>query len=115
MALSYDVDKLKDLIKRFSPDSDQSLFGVFGTQGKMIESIVGDELSDMMNGNVGMMIGSEEPKEDLVGMGSIPNVNLYLGLGKDTRSEEHTFELQSRPHLVCRLLLEKKKKENMPD
>src|SRR3989442_11916296 len=27
------------------------------------------------------------------------------------RSEEHTSELQSRPHLVCRLLLEKKKNE----
>src|SRR3989442_9535036 len=26
-----------------------------------------------------------------------------------TRSEEHTSELQSRPHIVCRLLLEKKK------
>src|SRR5690625_2563121 len=30
---------------------------------------------------------------------------------KDTRSEEHTSELQSRGHLVCRLLLEKKKKK----
>src|SRR3989442_12018354 len=29
------------------------------------------------------------------------------------RSEEHTSELQSRPHLVCRLLLEKKKKSQM--
>src|SRR3712207_7014783 len=29
------------------------------------------------------------------------------------RSEEHTSELQSRQYLVCRLLLEKKKKENM--
>src|SRR5690554_7541746 len=28
------------------------------------------------------------------------------------RSEEHTSELQSRPHLVCRLLLEKKKTTN---
>src|SRR5690554_3851638 len=27
----------------------------------------------------------------------------------ESRSEEHTSELQSRPHLVCRLLLEKKK------
>src|SRR5690554_7470761 len=27
------------------------------------------------------------------------------------RSEEHTSELQSRPHLVCRLLLEKKKEK----
>src|SRR5256884_2717005 len=29
---------------------------------------------------------------------------------KERRSEEHTSELQSRLHLVCRLLLEKKKK-----
>src|SRR2546429_9356854 len=31
-----------------------------------------------------------------------------------SRSEEHTSELQSRLHLVCRLLLEKKKKSNVP-
>src|SRR5439155_17617514 len=31
----------------------------------------------------------------------------------NTRSEEHTSELQSRGHLVCRLLLEKKKKRNI--
>src|SRR5215510_6336371 len=30
---------------------------------------------------------------------------------RDDRSEEHTSELQSRGHLVCRLLLEKKKKK----
>src|SRR5690554_7750845 len=30
----------------------------------------------------------------------------------DRRSEEHTSELQTRPHLVCRLLLEKKKKSS---
>src|SRR2546428_1211153 len=30
---------------------------------------------------------------------------------RDTRSEEHTSELQSRSDLVCRLLLEKKKKD----
>src|SRR3989442_2594902 len=29
------------------------------------------------------------------------------------RSEEHTSELQSRPHLVCRLLLEKNKKDTV--
>src|SRR3989442_11142099 len=33
----------------------------------------------------------------------------------EERSEEHTSELQSRPHLVCRLLLEKKKKLNLTD
>src|SRR2546429_9094237 len=31
-----------------------------------------------------------------------------------TRSEEHTSELQSRLHLVCRLLLEKKKETTLP-
>src|SRR2546422_8280618 len=30
------------------------------------------------------------------------------------RSEEHTSELQSRLHLVCRLLLEKKKNQTIP-
>src|SRR2546429_7145772 len=30
------------------------------------------------------------------------------------RSEEHTSELQSRLHLVCRLLLEKKNKHHLP-
>src|SRR3989442_6268317 len=34
---------------------------------------------------------------------------------KEARSEEHTSELQSRPHLVCRLLLEKKKKRIYSD
>src|SRR3989442_10907421 len=36
----------------------------------------------------------------------VPDV-LESDLGRSARSEEHTSELQSRPHLVCRLLLEK--------
>src|SRR5690554_7571682 len=47
---------------------------------------------------------------------SIFKLTLFLTLSFITepsapvsRSEEHTSELQSRPHLVCRLLLEKKK------
>src|SRR2546422_4560506 len=38
-----------------------------------------------------------------------------IGYGFATRSEEHTSELQSRLHLVCRLLLEKKKKKKISD
>src|SRR5207302_9535350 len=34
------------------------------------------------------------------------------GARQEPRSEEHTSELQSRENLVCRLLLEKKKKQN---
>src|SRR5690554_7013629 len=45
-------------------------------------------------------------------------LNIHCSISLDSsstktssRSEEHTSELQSRPHLVCRLLLEKKKKK----
>src|SRR5215510_16283354 len=37
------------------------------------------------------------------------SLSLYVA-SNSSRSEEHTSELQSRGHLVCRLLLEKKKK-----
>src|SRR3989442_10980727 len=39
-----------------------------------------------------------------------PAPRRWRGIAYSMRSEEHTSELQSRPHLVCRLLLEKKKK-----
>src|SRR5690554_63402 len=41
---------------------------------------------------------------------SVLETNLSSVYRTSKRSEEHTSELQSRPHLVCRLLLEKKKK-----
>src|SRR5690554_5826707 len=47
----------------------------------------------------------------ILGMG-LPTTANYIvvsALMAPVRSEEHTSELQSRPHLVCRLLLEKKK------
>src|SRR2546429_6654571 len=37
---------------------------------------------------------------------------VLVSFGSPERSEEHTSELQSRLHLVCRLLLEKKKKQD---
>src|SRR3989442_4436650 len=43
--------------------------------------------------------------------GTHPNVARALR----ERSEEHTSELQSRPHLVCRLLLENKKTHRVSD
>src|SRR5205814_7515737 len=51
------------------------------------------------------------------GLGRVCGVPLAQGelsfqVGDLLRSEEHTSELQSLRHLVCRLLLEKKKKDN---
>src|SRR5690554_7241068 len=47
------------------------------------------------------------------GLGELPRERGTIGRRGEPhlRSEEHTSELQSRPHLVCRLLLEKKKKK----
>src|SRR5689334_23800204 len=43
--------------------------------------------------------------------GSIPRPRVRRAHRRGGRSEEHTSELQSQFHLVCRLLLEKKKKK----
>src|SRR2546422_9109765 len=45
------------------------------------------------------------------GFGPQPFHSRIVVLINEHRSEEHTSELQSRLHLVCRLLLEKKKKK----
>src|SRR5439155_19977009 len=50
------------------------------------------------------------PPEDAAPGMSPREPNRADGFPPPTRSEEHTSELQSRGHLVCRLLLEKKKK-----
>ena len=63
-----------------------------------------DELSSINPGLVMLRVsgyGQTGPYRDLPGFGVIGEA---MG-----RSEEHTAELQSRLHLVCRLLLEKKK------
>src|SRR2546422_8350323 len=49
---------------------------------------------------------SAEPRSKLLEHSTTRMVEIVYG-----RSEEHTSELQSRLHLVCRLLLEKKKKK----
>src|SRR3989442_11905524 len=43
----------------------------------------------------------------------LTSLDEHIAGGDHLRSEEHTSELQSRPHLVCRLLLETKKSRSM--
>src|SRR3712207_9491958 len=53
---------------------------------------------------------AERPAGDARGTGENPH--LHSAGRRGARSEEHTSELQSRQYLVCRLLLEKKKKNS---
>src|SRR5690625_3659157 len=64
-------------------------------------------------------LGSTSGRWNDVGGGSAGAAQVLVGaiqqvLVGGVRSEEHTSELQSRGHLVCRLLLEKKKKRQAP-
>src|SRR5438045_6705001 len=64
--------------------------------------------SDLTVGQMRNLIGRRELIVVLGGAASWPVTSLGARVGM-TRSEEHTSELQSLRHLVCRLLLEKKK------
>src|SRR3989442_3450424 len=52
------------------------------------------------------------PVEERLSHALVKGIVEYIEADVEERSEEHTSELQSRPHLVCRLLLEKKKKNS---
>src|SRR5690554_7081022 len=83
-----------------------------------------NESFEPRRGRVEIEIGALVQSQDvvyriiqLIDFNSVIGVNVETGrsvplrIGElRARSEEHTSELQSRPHLVCRLLLEKKKK-----
>src|SRR5690625_6498678 len=64
-------------------------------------------------------LGLLERSETFILLGTVGLIYLMftagitLDLNQFTRSEEHTSELQSRGHLVCRLLLEKKKNKRI--
>src|SRR3712207_8476920 len=67
------------------------------------EAARGEGVPDAADGRVGQ--GLDERAEEVVTSGAGPGEDDQV-----RRSEEHTSELQSRQYLVCRLLLEKKKK-----
>src|SRR3712207_8629520 len=58
---------------------------------------------------VGLLADVDEVLDELLAVARVADEDPVLRVAAD-RSEEHTSELQSRQYLVCRLLLEKKKK-----
>src|SRR2546427_3096462 len=60
-----------------------------------------------------MVLDPQEPLSNRARPGR--RLDPHRGRGHRTRSEEHTSELQSQSNLVCRLLLEKKKKKTKQD
>src|SRR5439155_11882446 len=72
---------------------------------------ISDRAIKLQGASTGRGLGVAEHHADLfANLVDEDDSGLALGDRPGERSEEHTSELQSRGHLVCRLLLEKKKK-----
>src|SRR5467141_2769684 len=84
-----DMDRMGIDIQAISPSPNQTYYAADPDHGIATARVVNDNLAD---------IGGRHP-DRFVSLGTVP-----------FRSEEHTSELQSHLNLVCRLLLEKKKK-----
>src|SRR5690625_5334729 len=71
-------------------------------EGRNLDAVIFDKTGTLTEGKFGVtdIVPSEGHTEDEV-------LQLGASLEQESRSEEHTSELQSRGHLVCRLLLEK--------
>src|SRR5205814_10386958 len=83
------------------------IYGRFRTRGELLEvSGVGEATFTQAAGFLKIAGGDEPLDATWIHPESYPAAIL-----RNPRSEEHTSELQSLRHLVCRLLLEKKKNE----
>src|SRR3989442_8904516 len=71
-----------------------------------LAAVIGREFTSRLLGRIADIRGRTD---DLLGELKALELIYEKSLFPELRSEEHTSELQSRPHLVCRLLLEKKK------
>src|SRR5690625_7098838 len=94
-------------------DQNVSMFGQFSIVGGEYQFVSGDIFTRRFNLESG---GTISWSGDLIDANldvtavyrARPNISTLMSSGTGARSEEHTSELQSRGHLVCRLLLVKK-------
>src|SRR5947208_6021005 len=92
----------------------QILKGIRDTITKADAKLKDIEMTDDEEATIGEQISVKIRQK--YGVAQDPQIHKYVNLvgtvlaKKSSRSEEHTSELQSPDHLVCRLLLEKKKK-----
>src|SRR5690625_6290085 len=117
-----DSMKIMDLAKRmiqlsglqYPTDIDIEICGLRPGE-KIYEELLADGENTQPTYHEKIMI-AKVCENNIIGFDKIIDklINLPVGLNQEAfnlRSEEHTSELQSRGHLVCRLLLEKKNKQ----
>src|SRR5690554_7585630 len=102
-------------------NTDETIFDVYSSPTKDVQLVIKHcsaltaagyriDLSDYKTNIKSLMRSPEENEENInESYYILVSTNPFDRVPFGDRSEEHTSELQSRPHLVCRLLLEKKK------
>src|SRR5690349_2834848 len=112
----------KILLQLKQPKHEPPIIGITGAPGAGKSTIVDGLIEQIVNDNKKVAVLCVDPSSPF-NMGALlgdrirmskwythPLVFIRSLANHDSRSEEHTSELQSRIDLVCRLLLEKKKK-----
>src|SRR3712207_8991689 len=91
------------------PPFETAVFRLTGMDVKLEQYRLGERFADAVASRQGMegLNRVWEGPENLPTLAEVRDPGLWM---TRMRSEEHTSELQSRQYLVCRLLLEKKKK-----
>src|SRR6266498_4373406 len=98
-----------EVATRFGDRNLEAMAMVFEGTVLVMSGQVSEGLALLDEATAAAVSGELEPLA--TGMVYCVTIHSCQTLGDCGRSEEHTSELQSRPHLVCRLLLEKKKKK----
>src|SRR5438045_7805699 len=101
MCPNHNMHAISFILEHIKPDNFLMGIGKRGNQVNVIDFGLAKKYRDP---KTHFHIPYRENK-NLTGTARYASINTHLG-----RSEEHTSELQSLRHLVCRLLLEKKKK-----
>src|SRR5690625_6489489 len=102
MALPFYAALLGSLVLAATTGSEAGMAGLLSTQAAALDAQLRfSRQNEQEADRIGM--------QTLVNAGMDPRGTAEMFEIMQQRSEEHTSELQSRGHLVCRLLLEKKK------
>ena len=113
-----DLQKIDEIVSPFRAKAGVKLLDYSNDEdhNRLVVTVVGepDALKEAVIEAIGIaveLIDLNHHQGQHPRMGAVDVVPFIPIKGCTMRSEEQTSELQSRPHLVCRLLLEKKKKK----
>src|SRR5690606_28320613 len=114
------AELLADVPLLYEPGREWRYSAAVDVQARLVEVLSGQPFEEYVRGHIFLPLGmadsgwTRDPAEiDRLAMIYRESDYGMLVRETDERSEEHTSELQSRENLVCRLLLEKKKKKNI--